>query len=413
MLSFADITRELFAEKTRTILTILAIAWGTFAIASMLAVGEGLRLTFAQTVANTGKNLLVLEGGKTLKTYHGAHPNIRIRLNKKDLDTISTLPNINTISPQYDLTAIIKYQDQEQAVEIQATQSSFARIHQIDIAPNGRFINYNDLKDRHMVIVLGTKTLEYLFPHTSNPIGKYVFVNNRPFLVIGAMQAKPQIIAQEAPDADYNWIPSSTYELLNNPEEIDSISITYKDPLLLEETKQQIRSIIALNHGLNAQDQSIVNFSDLAKQQKTINTFFLGMQIFLGIIGILNLLVAAVGITNVMYASVNRATREIGIRMAIGARSPQILFHYIAEALIATFFGGVIGIFMSLIFVYGLRAIPLHGQLIETIGKPEPILSFLVITIVISVLGIMGFLAGLFPALKATKVDPAEALIYE
>ena len=112
------------------------------------------------------------------------------------------------------------------------------------------------------------------------------------------MLAKSQIVAQEAPDADFNWIPASTYELLNNPEEIDSISITYKDSQLLEETKQQVRSIVALTHGLDSQDQSILNFSDYAKQQKTINTFFLGMQIFLGIIGVLNLLVAGVGIAN-------------------------------------------------------------------------------------------------------------------
>jgi putative ABC transport system permease protein len=413
MLSLSDIAKELFAEKTRTILTILAIAWATFAIATMLAVGEGLRLNFAKTVANSGHNLLVITGGATTRAYQGIHQNTPINLNQTDLQNLSKLPNVAAISTQYNTFGSLKYKDQETNVQIQAVQENFAAIHQIPIAAPGRFINQSDLKERNAVIVLGTKSIEYLFPPGFNPIGKYVLFKGQPFLVIGVMQAKPQIVSSQGSDENYNWVPASTYELFANPTGIDSISVTYKDEKLIEDTKSMILKTIALNHKTNPEDTSIINFDDVAKMQKTINTFFLGMQIFLGIVGLLTLMVAGVGIANVMYASVSRATHEIGIRMAVGARSTQILVHYIAEALTATTIGGVLGIILTSLFVHAFQAIPMQGKLIDAIGKPKPVLSILVYVIVIVVLGITGFLAGLFPALKATKVDPSEALIYE
>lgn len=415
MLSIREIIKELFAEKTRIILTILAIAWGTFAIASMLAIGEGLRVNFANTMANAGNNLLTITGGVTTKNYLGIHKNQKINLTKKDLQIIAHLPNVVSADPQYNFTAVLKYKDNTIRANLQAVSAKFAQIHRINVGDYERFITPEDVDLHKFVIVLGTQTIESLFAKDEKAAAgnKTVLLGNWPFKVIGLMQKKSEMVASSSPDASFNWIPVSTFELLTNPVVVNSIMVEYKDVTLIKETKKHIEQLIALNHNADPNDSGVVNFIDLSENQKDVNNFFIGMQIFLGIIGGLTLLIAGIGIANVMFASVKRATHEIGIRFAIGATTKQIISHYVMESLLATAIGGVIGILFTMLLVSGISQIPLQGKLIEAIGKPKPILSFLVIFIVILVLGIIGLLSGLFPALKAAKIDPAEALIYE
>lgn len=413
MILFREVIKDLFYEKTRIILTILAIAWGTFAIASMLAVGEGLRINFAKTMESAGKNLLTVNGGNTTKDYRGIPANATINLTKKDLRGIAELPNIASASPQYSFTTKLYYKNKSIDSSLYAVTPDYAPIHQIEVGRGERFISSIDLSNRDSVIVLGTKTADVFFASGSNPIGELIRVGDRPFRVIGVMQPKAQMMSAEAPDEDLNWIPVTTYELYSNPQEVDTISIVYKDVNILDKTRKQIQKIVAWNHGADPNDEGVVNFSDLAQSQLEVNKFFLGMQIFLGIIGGLTLLIAGVGIANVMFASVSRATHEIGIRMAVGATSFRIILHYIAESFVATLIGGVIGILLTALFASLMKIVPMQGQLIDAIGKPVPVLSFSVIMMVVLVLGMVGFLAGFFPALKAARIDPAEALIYE
>jgi len=407
-----QIIKELFKEKTRMILTILAIAWGSFSISIMLAIGEGLRINFAESIINNqGVNLLSITGGSTSKPYKGMPSNININLNKNDVATISKLPNVSTISPYYSFSQNILYKKELFNKEIRAVESNYFTTHKINLLPGGRFISPLDIREKNAVIVLGAKTAEDFFAKNQDPIGQYVFIAGNPFLVIGTMKPQSQITSSGSQNEFLNWIPISTYELYANPRIITSIDIVYKHAKSLAILKQQIQESIALVHNTDIKDTNIINFTDYAKQQKTINNFFIGIEIFLGIVGALTLVVAGVGISNVMYASVKKATHEIGIRMAIGARTFHIIIHYVVEALMATFAGGIIGLILSSSLVYTLHHVTFKNQFINTIGHPE--LSFLVFFIVISFLGITGTFVGLFPALKAAKIDPTEALSYE
>lgn len=413
-MNFKKLISDIFYERTRMLLAIFAIAWGTFAITSALAVGDGLRSAFAKIIASVGSNFITVSGGATTKKFNGTRQGMAIKLTQDDYAAISSLPNVTNVAAQYNFFAKLYTDGRIVFTDTRAVWPSFADIRAITVEPKGRFINLADIEQRTRVVVLGVTAARQLFPNPDDrKPGKIVLVNNYPFVVIGFARKKPHFITAALREEDASWIPYSTYQLLVNPKFIDRISVTYEDLSKLPQLKIAIRRVVAFNHHVSANDQYIVYYEDFAAIQKRINTFVVGMQAFLGIIGILILAIAALGVANVMYASVRHTTAEIGLRKALGAKKWQIAGKYITESLVITIIGGVIGFLITLILIHGVKSIPLPEKLVAIIGQPKPVMSFFVLSVVILLLGLVGFLAGLVPGLKAMKIDPARALIYE
>lgn len=395
MLDIKQIIKELFAEKTRMILTILALAWGTASIASILAIGEGLRLGFGKAMAGEGKAILVIRGGQTTKAYQGNAAKQPVKLTLQDLTLIKkAFPEITHISAEYQSQYPMQNGKKTRSGSVLAVDPDYGYMRNIIPQPNGRFINAIDNKQATRVIVLGNKVTEQLFNSTEQPVGKTILVGGMPFLVIGVMQDKMQMGGYTWPqDNMQTWIPAATFRALTKTNSVNDIILLTDDSEKMPVLKQQIQTLIALNHQLDAKDKGILQFYDTGSNQKTVNTFFTGMEIFLGIVGGLTLIIAGVGIANVMFASVKKATREIGIRMAVGARTDQILIHYIFEALFATLIGGVIGFIVAWLVVKGINLIPISSDIFQQMGKPKPVLSITVVITVMLTLGLVGFLA--------------------
>ncbi|MBT3602105.1 MAG: ABC transporter permease [Candidatus Latescibacteria bacterium] len=408
------ILKELFAERTRVLMTILAIAWGTAAITIMLALGEGLRVTFGRSMRGIGEGVLRVRGGQTSKAFAGMPEGRNIPLTEQDLLTVkTTIPEVNLISGEYDTWRSMKYNDNWRSGRIGGVDPDFGEMRNIIPAPGGRFINPIDIKLRRRVIVMGPQVAKELFGEKTEPVGQYIDLDGRPFLVIGVMNKKYQTSSYGVPDRDGTWIPSSTYKTMYSPSRYSNWIVKPHNPEQMNQMKKHIRETLAQNHGANPTDEEIVHFWDTKEMQEISGNIFVGMQTLLGVIGGLTLIVAGVGIANVMYVSVSNATRDIGIRMAVGARDYQILTQYILEGLIATAIGGTIGLLGSQGLVSLVGLIPMEAEFFEFVGKPVPILSPIVACIVVLVLGLIGFFAGLFPARRAARVAPAEALRYE
>lgn len=411
MIAWQYLFREMMSHKIRVILIILAIAWGTTAITTMLAIGEGLRVTFGRAMQGVGQGLLIVSGGKTSRIFQGTPLRQSIHLTQQDVDAIQqSIPGIQAISGEFTFSAPLTYQGKSSFAVQKAVEPAYATIRNIRISPPGRFINPLDMEENRRVVVVGDEIVKRLFPASTNPLGKTILLGQWPFQVIGVTSHKLQISSYDGPDAYKIWIPASTYSLLTRQRAYSDLIILPTDPAHTEALQRAIQTLIAVNHRANPEDDRIVDFEDLYQTQQKSTQLFLGMQIFLGIVGGLALGIAGVGIANVMLVSISHATRDIGIQMAIGATPQIIIVHYLTEALLMMLTGGLLGLVCTKLLITGISAIPIHSNILRFTGKPEPILSWNIFITVLLVLSAVGLLSGIFPARQAARIHPVEAL---
>jgi len=416
MIPFKYLLKSMLMNRTRAVLTIFAIAWGTFTIAIMLAVGEGLRLTFGQVINHLGTAALVISGKQTTKSHHGQSSGIQIMLTQHDLDRLKKilLGRAEITGSVLSDRAITYGAKMTRGMPVTAVAPEYADFHAIKTLPSGRFIDGADDELRRQVIVLGDRTYHKLFKPHENAVGKTVYVAGKPFIVIGVQRQSLQLImTSQYPDEFTNWVPYQTYQALTNDYNYSNFFVAPKDLSQVSQLQNEIRHFITKDRQLGPDDLGILDFINIQQEKQKIMLFFYGIEMVLGIIGALTLVVAGVGALNVMYISVRSATREIGVRMALGATTFDILLYYICEALLTAAIGGTLGAFLAKGTVMLINLVPMDSELLQYLGRPRPILSIQLIFIVIITLGAISLTAGAFPARKAASIDPVEALRYE
>jgi putative ABC transport system permease protein len=413
LLIFRLFLRDLKKQKKRITLTIMALAWGTISIVLLLAFGEGLKRSLTKTQHGLGEDIVIMWGGQTSIPYQGLGKGRRIWFTDEDVELLKKrVPQIESISGEYQRWGVsLTYKKNTVSEHVTGVYPSFKdmRVHYAEMG--GRFIDDLDMQDKRRVVFLGNELKKRLFGENEDAIGKTIILNNIPFTVIGVMIKKLQMGMYGGPDWDKATIPATTFKAIFGHKYLDNMVYKPKDASQAKETEMEIRKILGGKYKFDPKDDKALSLWDTIEGQKTFGKVLLGFHIFLGIIGGMTLLIAGVGVANIMYVAVKERTREIGIKMALGAKRFHIMSQFLLESLLIAIIGGGLGIVISVIIVEIWGAIPVKADWMQWIGKPVISMQIAVITAVI--LGLIGILSGIFPSRKAATVNPVESLRYE
>jgi putative ABC transport system permease protein len=394
--------RALARNKLRSFLTMLGIIIGVGAVIAMVAIGEGAKKRVQEQIASLGTNLLViLPGTVTLggaRTGSGGRQTLVASDAKAIMDEI---PVVSGASPVVRQVQQVIAGDQNWSTPVQGVAPEFQQIREWQVQ-EGRFISQADVESTAKVALIG-QTVAYNLFGDSDPIGAVIRIKKIPFHVIGILGAKGQT-GNGTDQDDVIMVPYSTMmKLVMGVTYIQQIIVAAVSADTTQEANNQIASLLRQRHKIRPgadDDFMIRNLSDIAEAASNSATV---MAVLLGSIASVSLLVGGIGIMNIMLVSVTERTREIGIRMAVGARSRDIMLQFIVEAVVMAASGGVIGILVGI----GSSNLIKYLAELPTLIRPDIIaISFLVS-------GTVGIFFGFYPARKAAQLDPIDALRYE
>ena len=267
----------------------------------------------------------------------------------------------------------------------------------------GRYLNPIDLGSKRRVVFLGDQLKKNLFG-VDEAVGRYVYFDGVPFLVVGVMTSKTQDSNYSGRDEDKATIPLSTYQAIYGEEELGNFVFQVEDIQDVEAAKAGVIATLARKHRFDPSDKEAVLMWDTTEMLVFLDAFFLGFRLFLGIVGALTLVVGGIGVSNIMNVVVEERTREIGIKMALGAKRAYVLGQFLFETLLITAVGGGLGFGIA----WSICAVFPSFGLTDYVG--DPTISFQVAAITTAILGAIGLLAGYFPARTAANLKPVEAL---
>ena len=391
-------------QKLRTALTLFGITWGTVSVALLVAFGEGLQKHIVKSQHGLGENIVIAVPSRTSLPWHGLGKGRRIRVTLEDIEVLRReVPEAEFAGEFERNSSAFRHERVRLTPEISANSPIFAVLRNIVPAAGGRYVNDLDLDRRRRVVFLGDKLKQDLFGD-EEAVGKTLMIDNVPFVVVGVMAKKLQDSSYSGRDQDKAFIPDSTFKGLFSERYLEQFIFLAKDPKATPDVSRRVYEVLARRHNFDPTDKEAIGMWDTTEGEKFFKIFFGTFRAFLGIIGSFTLIVGGIGVSNIMYVIVEERTREIGVKLAVGAKPRTIQAQFLIETLLLTGVGGLIGFAVTLGILW---VFPLLG-LSEYVGTPEA--SPVVILVTAVLLGIIGLVAGYFPARRASLLDPVTAL---
>jgi len=400
--------RALQRNKLRAFLTMLGIIIGVASVIAMVAIGQGSKQSIQTQLSGMGSNMIIIRPNSNISA--GARLDAT-NVQTLTLDDVKALqkqaPDLSAVSPMANAKGQAIYGNNNWPTTIQGVQPNYLTIIRQWPIQDGVAFTDRDVQTQSKVCLLGQTVITNLFPTGGSPIGKYIRFGNVPMLVIGTLASKGEsAFGQDQDDviiAPFTTVQRRILASANSTIFVQNIYASAINETKTTAASEEISNILRTTHRLKPSDED--DFA-VRTMQELINTFSSTSQlltVLLAVIAGISLLVGGIGIMNIMYVSVTERTREIGLRMSIGARGVDILLQFLTEAILISLTGGVLGVILG---VSSAWLVTFFLKWPTLVTEPSIVLSFLVCAIT-------GVFFGYYPAQKASRLDPIEALRYE
>ena len=413
---WTEILEALNANRFRTFLTAFGVAWGIFILVALLALINGLRAGVSKDFGDFATNSLYVWGQQSSMPYKGLPKGRGLRFKLEDVQVLKdNFPQLTYVSPRNQLGGYqgsnnVTRNARTGAFTINGDYPDFIKQQPMDIT-QGRFISYSDIKEKRKAIVIGADVVKTLYDHDEEVIGSYIKINGVNFMVVGVFQATNSDGNSEE-EANSIFVPFTTFgQVFNYADNVNYLVATAEDKTSITDLKPQILAKLREQRTIHPDDLRALGNFDRAEAFGKVTGLF-DILSFVGFfVGFLILASGMIGIINIMLIVVKERTKEIGIRRAIGASPWDIRSQIMQESLVLTIISGMCGVAGAAGLIWLMNYALDQSGPVENFANPS--VNIRIVLIALLILIIAGILAGLIPAMKATKMKPVDALRIE
>jgi putative ABC transport system permease protein len=393
----------------------LGIVWGLVTVVLLLGYGQGVGESVLSAFLGIGNNVCIMWGGQTSMQAGGERAGKRIKFKYEDLQYIrDEVPMVSAVSAEQDDGLGYKFNNRVVSVQTKAIQHPYGKMRRLEVE-DGRYFEESDFVERRRVMIVGSHASQKIFGNRP-PVGMEVSVGGQSFRVIGILKNKIQDASNNGPDNENVFMPFETYREITSTRDPGMIVFQASDAAQHKRAVEMVRASLARHHNFDPRDEKATPTWDTMENAEEIAQFSLALQVLLGIIGALTLGVGGVGVMNIMLVSVTERTREIGLRKALGAKPRNILMQFLLEATVLTFIGGAVGMILAITLAHVIPPMPLYSEAFKTANHEGDIFLRTSAPVMISsfvILALVAISSGFYPAMKAARMDPVEALRYD